>query len=130
MRIYLKKAFTLLALFLILFGWNLSAQVVSPVKWTFSQRKISEKEIELSFKATIDQGWHLYGTDLPDGGPVSTSFKFSKDSTNFVLDGVLTSTSQPIKQFDKIFNLQLSYYALEAHFVRNVRILSDKAFVI
>jgi thiol:disulfide interchange protein DsbD len=112
------------------FGWNLSAQVVSPVKWSFSQRKISEKVIELSFNATIDQGWHLYGTDLPDGGPVSTSFKFSKDSTNFVFDGVLTSTTKPIKQFDKIFNLQLSYYALEAHFVRNVKILSDKAFVI
>ena len=92
----------------VLIGWNLSAQVVSPVKWSFDQKKISDKEIEVSFNAVIDQGWHLYGTDLPDGGPVSTSFKFTPDSANYRFAGALTSLTKPVKTFDKIFNLELS----------------------
>jgi len=130
MRKYFRKILITLILFSGLMVWNLSAQVVSPVKWTFSQKKIADKEIELSFNATIDKGWHLYGTDLPDGGPVSTSFKFNKDSTNYQFIGSLISNSRPVKQFDKTFNLELTYYTQEAHFVRRVKVLNDKTFVI
>jgi thiol:disulfide interchange protein len=130
MKINFRKLFALLTLGFCLFGLSLSAQVVSPVKWSFGQKKISDKEIELSFKAVIDQGWHLYGTDLPDGGPVSTTFKFLPDSTNFSFSGELSALSKPIRKFDKIFNLELSYYALEANFTRKIRVLSDHPFTV
>ena len=130
MRIYFKNTVAALTLWLCLIGWNLSAQVVSPVKWTFDQKKISDKEIEVSFNAAIDQGWHLYGTDLPDGGPVSTSFKFTPDSSNYCVTGALTSLTKPVKTFDKIFNLELSYYALEAHFTQRISLLNDRPFTI
>ncbi len=130
MRIFLRNIFATLTLWLCLIGWNLSAQVVTPVKWSFDQKKISDKEIEVSFNAAIDQGWHLYGTDLPDGGPVSTSFKFTLDSTNYRLAGTMTSLTKPVKTFDKIFNLELSYYALEAHFTQRILLLNDRPFTI
>jgi len=130
MRIYLKKDLAALILLLCMAGSTLTAQVVSPVKWSFSQRKISDKEIELDFKATIEPGWHLYGTDLPDGGPVSTTFKFTPDSATYRLAGTLVSNSKPIKQFDKIFNLELSYYALEAQFSRRVILHGKNPFAI
>ncbi|HWS00455.1 MAG TPA: hypothetical protein VN249_07550, partial [Prolixibacteraceae bacterium] len=91
MRIYHGRKVAALVLFLSLISWNLSAQVLSPVKWSFQQKKISEKEIEVSFHATIDQGWHLYGTDLPDGGPVSTAFNFTPDSASYRIKGALVS---------------------------------------
>ena len=115
---------------MLLLGLNLSAQVVSPVKWSFSQKKISDKEIEVSFNASIEHGWHLYGTDLPDGGPVSTSVKFTPDSTNYKFSGVLVSVTKPIKTFDKTFNLELSYYASEAHFTRRIQIIGSHPFSI
>jgi thiol:disulfide interchange protein DsbD len=130
MRIYFKTISSVLTFFFFLLGLNLSAQVVSPVKWSFEQKKLSVNEIELHFKAVIDTGWHLYGTDLPDGGPISTSIKFAPDSTNYQLKGTLVSLTNPIKKFDKIFNLELSYFAMEAHFTRKVTILNDRPFII
>ncbi len=130
MEIYIRKVGIALTMLFCLIGWDLSAQVISPVKWSFDQKKISDKEIEVSFHATIDTGWHLYGTDLPDGGPVSTTFKFMPDSTNYRFSGSLISVTKPVKQFDKIFNLELTYYAMEAHFTRRITLLNDRPFTI
>jgi thiol:disulfide interchange protein DsbD len=130
MRFSRRRIVVLFALLLLQAGWTLSAQVVSPVKWSFEQKKISDKEVEVVFNATIDAGWHLYGTDLPDGGPVSTTFNFVADSTNYRFGGALTSATKPVKQFDKIFNLELSYYAVAAQFSRKIAILSDRQFAI
>ncbi len=130
MEIYIRKVGIALTMLFCLIGWDLSAQVISPVKWSFDQKKISDKEIEVSFHATIDSGWHLYGTDLPDGGPVSTTFKFTPDSTNYRFSGSLISVTKPVKQFDKIFNLELTYYAMEAHFTRRITLLNDRPFTI
>lgn len=130
MKIYYRKASIALTILLCLLGWNLPAQVLSPVKWTFDQKKISDKELEVSFHAAIDPGWHLYGTDLPEGGPVSTTFKFTPDSTNYRFAGALTSTTKPIKQFDKIFNMEVTYYAMEAHFTRKIILLNDRPLTI
>ncbi len=130
MEIYIRKVGVALTMLFCLIGWDLSAQVISPVKWSFDQKKISDKEIEVSFHATIDSGWHLYGTDLPDGGPVSTTFKFTPDSTNYRFSGSLISVTKPVKQFDKIFNLELTYYAMEAHFTRRITLLNDRPFTI
>jgi thiol:disulfide interchange protein DsbD len=130
MRILIKKGNIFLAILFIILGLNLSAQVVSPVKWSFEQKKISDKEIELRFNALINPGWHLYGTDLPDGGPVSTSFKFIPDSTNYRLAGKLISQSKPVSKFDKIFNLELSYYAVGASFTIKVTLLGNRPFTI
>ncbi len=127
---YVKKIGTSLLILMCLMVWNLSAQVVSPVKWTFEQKKISDKEVEVIFNASIDSGWHLYGTDLPDGGPVSTSIKFTPDSTNYQFAGALISLTKPIKKFDSIFKLELSYYATEAHFTRKIKLLNDRPFTV
>jgi len=130
MSLLRRKIVVLFALFALYSGWTLSAQVVSPVKWSFEQKKISDKEVEVIFNASIDAGWHLYGTDLPDGGPVSTSFNFVADSTNYRLAGALASATKAVRQFDKIFNLELSYYAVAAQFSRKIVVLSDQPFVV
>jgi len=130
MSIHLKKVIATHILLFCILGANLSAQVVSPVKWSFEQKKISDKEVEVKFNAKIEPGWHLYGTDLPDGGPVSTSVKFTADSLHYRFAGALTPVTQPIRKFDKIFNLELSYFALEAHFTRRITLLGNAPFTI
>ena len=130
MRIHSIKSMAALILLICLMGANAMAQVVSPVKWSFEQKKISDKEIEVRFNAKIEPGWHLYGTDLPDGGPVSTSVKFTADSLHYRFAGALTPVTQPIRKFDKIFNLELTYFALEAHFTRRITLLANTPFTI
>lgn len=125
----MKKS-TSFFIFLLLLSINTFAQIIAPAQWTFEQKKISATEDELIFKATIENGWHLYGIDLPDGGPVSTTFNFDLDSTNYQLIDKISSVTAPVKEFDKIFNMELSYYAGSATFVQKIKLLTDKPFVV
>ena len=61
-----------LYLFIMLFsflGLNLSAQIQEPVRFTVEQKKTGTGELEIRFKAEIDEGWHVYGPENAEGGP-------------------------------------------------------------
>ena len=73
---------------LLMLALPLCAQIYDPVKWTFEQKQLSETEGEIILKATIDEGWHLYGTQLPEDGPIATSFTFEA-LQNFIRIDVL-----------------------------------------
>jgi len=62
------------------------AQVQTPVKWQVAAKKINSKEAVVLIKATIQNGWHIYGQNVADGGPMPTTFTFknSKDYTLMV----------------------------------------------
>ena len=111
----------ILTLFLIVSGLISHSQVVKPVKWNFSQNKVSDNEYELVFKAEIDEGWHLYSTDLPDGGPIKTSFYF-ESIENAELVGKLTPARAPLEEFDQSFQMDLRWYKDEITFIQKVKI--------
>ena len=104
-----------------------SAQIFDPVKWDFSQKKISENEIELSFKATIDKGWYVYSQDAGEG-PVSTEFTFESSDNFSLLEKVNEQT--PLEEFDPNFDAILRYYKSEALFTQRVQVNSSKDFVL
>lgn len=103
-------------------------QLLSPVKWNLDQKPSGKGEIELTFKATIEPGWHLYSTDLPDGGPLKTTFTFSSDSTNYIVIGGITSLVAPSKEHDKIFNMDLSFFSNQATFIQKIKVVSEQSF--
>ncbi len=118
------KRFTLFISFLFFAGFQLSAQVLEPVKWTFESKQ-EGLEATLIFKAAIQEGWHLYDTRLPEGGPVKTSFNFA-DSTLFEFVGELTTEPLPTEVFDKTFNMKLSYFSKEAVFTRKIKLKNSE----
>jgi thiol:disulfide interchange protein DsbD len=97
------------------------AQIVNPVKWKFEQKQISASEYELQFHATIEKGWHLYATDIAEGGPIATSFHFA-DTSNFQLIGKILPSKSPIKVFDKTFEMDLAYFGEEVTFTQKVKL--------
>ena len=103
-------------------------QVISPVKWSFDQKLIPNGEIELLFKASIQPGWHLYATNLPEGGPIKTNFNFTPDSTNYKLIGGIVSKTTSIKEHDKIFNMDLEFFSNEAVFAQKIKVVSNQPF--
>jgi thiol:disulfide interchange protein len=125
----MRKHFLLSALFVI-FYLTLTAQVIKPVKWSYEQRNSGNDEIELLFKASINPGWHLYSINLPKGGPIETTFNFEVDSSVVQLIGGITAKSVPIKEHDKIFNMDLEYFSKEALFVQKIKVKGDKATVV
>lgn len=108
---------------------NASAQIVDPVKWETSLKKVSDCEYELLFNAKIDGTWHMYGQkSYGDDGPIPTSFNFKKNSS-YELKGK-TTESALIKKFEPVFNTELQFFEHEASFFQKVKLKSNKAFEI
>jgi thiol:disulfide interchange protein DsbD len=105
-----------------------SAQVLNPVKWSFSKKELGGPEYELLFKAKIDQGWHLYSQDIPEGGPVRTSFSIVK-SPHFELINAVHEP-KPEEEYDPNFEMKLKYFSHEAIFRQKMKRLSGEPFTI
>ncbi|HLN75229.1 MAG TPA: cytochrome c biogenesis protein CcdA [Prolixibacteraceae bacterium] len=99
---------------------HLLAQIAEPVKWSFESTQ-NGQEATLIFKATIEKGWHLYDTDLEEGGPVKTSIHFA-DSTLFDLVGKVQKEPLPTKYFDKIFNMNVGYFSNKATLTQKIKL--------
>ena len=123
---------TLIILICFVFGSSIltSGQLTKPVKWSYSQKSIGNGEIELTFNSTIDAGWHLYSTNLPEGGPIKTTFTFTSDSTHYLLVGEIVPKNKPIKEHDKIFNMDLEFFSNEAIFTQKIKVLSGQSFTV
>jgi thiol:disulfide interchange protein DsbD len=117
---------TLLGFFISLFSLN--AQILEPVKWDISSKKISDKEYELVFKAKIDPKWHLYSQDIPMAPP-ATTFTFEKNDGYELVGKVMEDTSNIIEEFDSNFDMVLKFYASEATFTQKVKLLKEGAEV-
>ncbi|HEY9115009.1 MAG TPA: protein-disulfide reductase DsbD domain-containing protein [Bacteroidales bacterium] len=116
------------ALTLFLLGFiSLQAQILEPVKWSFSNKKISANEFELIFKATIEPRWHLYSQDIPMAPP-ATTFSF-EESNQYELLGKVEEVSKVIEEFDPNFDMVLKYYANEAIFKQKVKLKGSSATV-
>ncbi|HAH22560.1 MAG TPA: disulfide bond formation protein DsbD [Prolixibacteraceae bacterium] len=114
------KRIVFILIFLFFVGYNLFAQILEPVKWTFESRQ-NGSEATLIFKAAIEQGWHLYDTELPEGGPIKTSIHYA-DSTLFDFDGALLKDPQPTVYMDKTFNLKLGYFTKQAVLTQKIKL--------
>lgn len=106
------------------FAIGVSAQVINPVKWKFSLNKISQTESELVFTATIDEGWHLYSQDLPEGGPIPTSFTYAKGLGYFAEGKPLEPKA--IEVYDKQFDMKVRYFSGKVEFKQKVKVMSAK----
>src|SRR5690606_41209945 len=73
-----------------IFSQLLSAQG-EQVRWSTSVEKMSDTEYELVMRASIIPNWHLYTTQIPDGGPIPTSFTFEGAGEDFKLEGDIRS---------------------------------------
>jgi len=118
-----NKRIFLFLIFVLLFKL-VSAQVLDPVKWNFSIKKISQSDSELIFTANIEKGWHLYSQSIPEGGPVATSFKIGKGSGFFLIGKVVEPKGTEV--FDKLFQMKINYFSDIVEFRQKVKILSDK----
>ena len=117
----MKKLLFVITLFSAFF---VKAQVLEPVKWTTSVEKIADTEYKLIVKATIDDGWHLYSQNVPEGGPIPTTFTFDNPENAFSLNGN-TSEEEGHTIDDPIFEMRITYFDGSTQFEQ--RITTNKA---
>ncbi len=99
------------------------AQIQEPVKVKTELNKLSDTEAEIVFFASIEDGWHLYSTDLGAGGPISATFNVDK-MQGAELDGKLKAIGDEITTFDKLFEMQVRYFSNNAKFVQKLKLIA------
>ena len=118
----------LLPLALLLTSLGVKAQIIrDAVSWSHSVEDKSPTEKVIVFSATIKGDWHLYGTDLPSGGPTPTSLIVDKIA-GAQLVGKLTASKKPIEKHDPNFDMMLRFYSGQVSFRQTLRITDPKAF--
>ena len=105
-----------------------SAQIQDPVQFKTELKTISDTEIQIVFTGTIDEGWHVYSTDLPDGGPISATFNTDK-MEGLELDGKLTPQGKEIENYDKMFEMNVRYFENEATFIQKLKVTAANYFI-
>ena len=105
----MKRLLLTAAILLSALASTLSAQMLNPIKWTVSAEMTSSSEGVINYTASIEQGWHLYGTSLPDGGPKATAVSYIR-LEGMELIGDLTPSQAPVEKMDLTFNLNLNWW--------------------
>ena len=106
---------------LLLFAVAVQAQIQDPVKFNSELKILAADEAEVVFTAAIDKGWHVYSTDLGDGGPISATFNVEKISGAEVV-GKLKPVCKEISTFDKLFEMKVRYFENTAQFVQKLKL--------
>lgn len=92
------------------------AQMVDPIHFKASAKALSDSTTDVVITATIDEGWHLYTQDIPDGGPVPTAFAYG----DVALIGSTTTPAKVHSSYDENFEMDLTYYEDRAVFHQTV----------
>ncbi len=106
---------------LLLFAVAVQAQIHEPVKFKYELKTLSAGEAEVIFTGTVEKGWHVYSTDLGDGGPISATFNAEKLS-GAELVGKLKPVGKEISSFDKLFEMKVRYFENTAQFVQKLKL--------
>ncbi len=98
-----------------------SSKAQDPVKWTFSAKKISDKNYEIHVTATIARPWNIYSQTTPEGGPLPTAIAFNKNPL-VSFDGKIKENGTLKKKFEEVFDVDVLYYKDSVDFIQVVKV--------
>lgn len=117
------------ALWIFLFSYiNIYAQVLEPVKWKTSTEKLSETEYNLVVTATIDEGWHLYSQDVPEDGPIPTTFTYEPDAAYEILGKTSEEDGKVVD--DPVFQMKIKFFDGSAEFKQRIKVLNNELSIV
>ncbi|MBP5360875.1 MAG: thiol:disulfide interchange protein, partial [Bacteroidaceae bacterium] len=97
------------------------SQWAEPAKFTVSHKVVDDKEVVVTFKGTIDPGWHVYSTDVGSAGPTAASFNID-ESKGLKPIGKLRAVGQPVRKYDEIFGAEHSFFENSCTFEQRLAI--------
>ena len=119
----MKKFVTLLMLTFLALA--VQAQILTPVKWNIKLEDSDSAEKTLVVSDKLDAGWHLYDMNLPEGGPISTSFSFENLKGAKAI-GTPIASKEATTVFDEQFQMELRWFAGEVSFRQKIEVTDPK----
>ncbi len=108
---------------------SVDAGPIVPVKWVFAAKDLPNGQVRLDLTATIDQGWHVYATQLPsDQGPLPTAVTFAPSDAYYTVDGV--KEPEPEKAEDPNFGMVLHFHTASTVFSQTIARKSAAGFTV
>lgn len=118
----MKKLFILILVFFSALG---SRAQLSPVTWSFSAQKISDKTYEVHMKATIQNSWHLYSQKQPDDAiAIPTAFTIRANPL-FKPDGKIKEVGKMELMKDVALGISANQYSNAVDFVQKIKLKSN-----
>ena len=99
---------------------NTEQKILEPVKWGTSVEKISDTEFVLVSKATIDNGWKLYSQNVPEGGPIPTSFDYKVEEGSVLVEKTIEEKGKEL--MDKVFEMKIKFFKNTAEFRQKIEV--------
>ncbi len=110
-----KIIFTLLSAFIIQTSF---AQILNPVKFSYSAVKKSNHQYEVHIKTAVEPEWHIYSIYNPDGGAQATALTF----TNAKEIGKTKEAGKLKTVFEKEFKVDQKYFEQNVDFIQTVKV--------
>lgn len=99
-----------------------NAQILDPVKWTFTAKKIDAKTYEIHMVANIQMNWHLYSQSQPKDAIINpTAIAFNKNPL-VSLEGKVKENGKMETYTDKRLRISANQYSNELEFVQKVKL--------
>lgn len=99
-----------------------------PINWNFKLEDKGNGEIELVATATIQNGWHIYDTDVPKGGPNATSISIEEIKGATPIGKLQYNKINHKKGFDNVFEMEIGYFDNLATFTQRFKVVDKAAF--
>lgn len=113
-------------LFISLLGvFTTGAQIINPVNWDKSIKMISDTSGEVVFTATIDNGWHMYGLELPAESGIQATTVVWDLLEGVKLVGELTPSRPAHEAFDAVMDMKLSWWEKDITLTQKFDITGD-----
>ncbi|PLX14668.1 MAG: disulfide bond formation protein DsbD [Marinilabiliales bacterium] len=100
-------------------------KIVEPVSWVFSSEKVGERQFDLIFTATVEEGYHLYSVEKVEDGPLPTEFVF-EEQNGFKLVGKAEEVTKPVEEYDKVFEQNIKFFNNKAVFKQTIELTADE----
>ena len=96
------------------------------VKFSVAYKKVSATQVDIVFTGKADAGWHIYSTNIPDGGPTPASFGID-EAKGVKLAGKLKAGAGAKTMQDPIFEMPVTFFENTAVFTQRVE-LTEKNY--
>ncbi|MDO4320547.1 MAG: protein-disulfide reductase DsbD family protein [Bacteroidales bacterium] len=98
----------------------LGAAAQNPIRWRMSVKMTDETCGVITVRALVGEGWHLYGTSLPENGPRPTRFEFAVKGVT--LEGKLMASQPTVTRHDPMFDMDLNWWDSNVTFTQKFRL--------
>ncbi len=99
----------------------MSQAQLNPVTWTFTAKKIDDKNYEIHMKATIQNKWHLYSQKQPADAIIDPTEFVINPNPLFSLDGKVKEVGKMEVMKDAALGISAHQYSNTVNFVQKIK---------